>query len=318
MKGKNLLKYALHAAAILGAVWAAIRYIDGEQFTKALHDFDWKWAPVVGLLGIAAVVVKAWRFASLLKKTVEVDRFVAMKAYVAGQSMTLLPGGIAGRSALLKQIGIEVGESGSAVALSSITDQIGFILCAMVSALWFEAARKPALILLAVLAVVSICLGIEAVRSWLGRAVEWILGKFNAAHQWQDFVKGMRKTATPKMLIMGVLNALMAFAMLVFALHLCMYGTGASLPPMVLLLAFSLPTMLGRISALPGGFGVTEVGIVTILDQAPSVRLDQAAAAVLVFRLGTVVLTAAVGAIVYLVAWRKEDKGVKECPAVQS
>ncbi|HSI72378.1 MAG TPA: lysylphosphatidylglycerol synthase transmembrane domain-containing protein [Fimbriimonas sp.] len=304
-RGTKLLKYGLHAAVLLGVIWAGVKTLNGDEVQKALDNFNWWIAPLVCLLGLGSVLIKAWRFATLLKETKEIERSVAMKAYVAGQSMTLLPGGIAARSGLLEQVGVKVEESSPAVALSSITDQLAFILCGSIAAMWFEAARKPVLIFLGFLALIGLLLGIEATRSWLIKMVDVIMGKFNWHEKWRGFVNGMSKTIDAKVIAVGVGNALMSFALLVGALYLCMRGVGESLPFMILLLAYTVPTMVGRISAMPGGFGLTEVGMVGVLDRMPGVRLDQAAAAVLVFRVGTVLFTALVGGILYYTGWRK-------------
>lgn len=299
------MKYALHAAVLLGVVWAGVKYIDGDQFRRALHSFQWGYAPLVAALGLASLFTKAWRFATMLRQTQEIERPTVMKAYIAGQSATLLPGGIAARAGLLDQVGVNVGQSSPSIALSSITDQLGFLVCGIVSALFFEAARKPVLIFLAVLGVISLVLGFEATRTWIVRLLEKVLARFKMLDHWKEFKTSMRETLSVKIVLYGVLNALLAFSFLVLALHFCMTGMGAKVSPMTLLLAFSVPTMLGRIAALPGGFGVTEVGMVGVLDHAANVTLNQAAAAVLVFRLGTVVFTALFGGIVYLLAWPK-------------
>ncbi len=72
--------------------------------------------------------------------------------------------------------------------------------------------------------------------------------------------------------------------------------------------AFALPTMLGRLSALPGGVGVTEAGMIPLIDSAAGVTREQAAAAVAVYRLGSVVFAALIGALVYLFAWRADKE----------
>ncbi|MGV3617683.1 MAG: lysylphosphatidylglycerol synthase transmembrane domain-containing protein [Fimbriimonas sp.] len=302
---KKLLKYLLHVAVLAGVVWAGMKTIDGDQFKRALHEFDWIYAPFIALLGVGSMVVKSWRFSTLLQEVNEIPRSVAMKAYIAGQSMTLLPGGIAARSGLLQQVGVPIEKSSPAVAMSSMTDQLGFLLCGIVASFFFEPARKPVMILLAVLAVIALVLGIEAIRTWLYRLVERLLGRFNMADKWKGFVENMSETLSWRVMAVGIANTLVSFALLVFALHLCMEGVDHSVAPLTLLLAFAVPTMLGRISALPGGIGVTEVGMVGVLDRAPGVPLDSAAAAVLVFRLGSVLFTALVGAVIYFVSWRK-------------
>ncbi len=298
----------LHAAVLGGVIWAAVKTINGNELQKALDNFNWWIMPAVCLLGLGSVMVKAWRFASLLKQVNEIPRSVAMKAYVAGQSMTLLPGGIAARSGLLQQVGIKVEESSPAVALSSMSDQIGFILCASVAAMWFESARKPVLVFLAVLLAIGVVLGVEASRTWLMGAIEKMLKRFKQDGKWRTFIDGMKQTMDLRVLSVGVLNSLMSFTLLVGGLWLCMWAVGHKMHPLILLLAYTVPTMVGRISAMPGGVGLTEVGMVGVLDRMPDVKLDQAVAAVLVFRVSTVLFTALVGAIVYYTSWRKVAK----------
>jgi uncharacterized protein (TIRG00374 family) len=302
------LQYVLHAAVIGGVIWAAFKTINGQELQKALDNFDWWVMPLVCVLGLASVMVKAWRFATLLKQVHDLPRSIAMKAYVAGQSMTLLPGGIAARSGLLQQVGVKVEESSPAVAMSSISDQLGFILCASVAALWFEAARKPVLIFLGFLLLIGIVLGIEASRTWLLNAIEKMLKRFKQDGRWRTFVEGMTQTIDARMVTTGVLNSLMSFALLVGGLWLCMWAVGHKMHPLILLLAYTVPTMVGRISAIPGGVGLTEVGMVGVLDRMPGIKLDEAVAAVLVFRVSTILFTAIVGGIVYYTGWRKVAK----------
>lgn len=305
-KSKNILKYSLHVAVILGVIWAATKTINGDDFARALHNFNWWLAPLVGLLGLASVTIKGWRFAGLLKQVCDLPTATSVKAYVAGQSMTLLPGGIAARAGLLQQVDVPVEKSSPAITLSSVTDQIGFLLCGIVASFWFEPARKPVLALIVALGILAVLLGVEAVRTWLVNLVERILGHFKLQDKWRGFVEHMTTTLSFRVIAVGVINALCAFTCLVLALGLCMAGVGEPVHPLTLLLAFAVPTMLGRISALPGGFGLTEVGMVGILDHAPGVRLDQAAAAVLVFRLGTVVFSALCGGLLYFFGWKRE------------
>jgi uncharacterized protein (TIRG00374 family) len=312
LKVKTAIKYALHLAVLVGLGVAAAKYLNGPQFWDAVHRFNWLYIPLVFLLGLGSVVIKAWRFATLLKRVDPTGRKTTMTAYVAGQSATLLPGGIAARSAMLDQIGIEPADSSPAVALSSISDQIGFILVTLACSIWFEEARKPVLILIGILAVISVLLGIEAVRTWLLDLIEKILGRFNLADEWRGFKESMARTMSWRVLAVGVMNTLMSFALLIFALWLCLKGVEATVAPTTVILAFVLPTMLGRISALPGGVGVTEFGMTGILNAAPNVTLNQAAAAVVIFRLGTIVFTALVGGLIYWFAWRPIVKDKQE------
>jgi uncharacterized protein (TIRG00374 family) len=230
---------------------------------------------------------------------------------MAGQSATLLPGGIAARAGLLEQVGVKPAKSGPAILLSSLTDQAMFIITSIIAALFFESARKPVLIVLGFLIALSILLGIEATRCWLLNTIEAILGKLKLGKFWNGFKESMECTLSWELVLKGLASTAVSFAMLVLALYLCCRGVGAEIWAMTILLAFSLPTMLGRISALPAGVGVTEVGMVAIIDAAPNVTLNQAAAAVAVFRVSTILATALFGGLLYLFNWKKTVK--KEC-----
>jgi uncharacterized protein (TIRG00374 family) len=313
MKSKyKYLQYALHAAVLIGLVVAGLKYVNGEAFTRALRQFNWSYAPIICLLSLFYVLVKGWRFTRMMRHLEEsVPRRMLMRAYVAGQACTLLPGGGAARAALLKQVGIPPAATAAPLAITAFTDQITYFLCTLLAALWFEAARKPVLIFLGVLTVISILLGVEASRTWLLSLMEKLMGRFKLENHWQEFLASLKSVATPGVLLAGLGETAVAFAGLIFALHLTMLGVGAQVPPMTLLLAFALPTMLGRISAMPGGIGVTEAGMVSILDHSAGVSLNQAAAAVAVYRLGTVFFAALVGGAVYLLAWRGNKEKAK-------
>nr|CAA9284784.1 hypothetical protein AVDCRST_MAG63-3881 [uncultured Armatimonadetes bacterium] len=321
MKKVGWVKYLLHAAVLAGLVYAGMKYINGQELTRALHRFDWVYAPFILALSIGYVLVKGSRFVYLLRHLTHASRWTILRGYVAGQACTVLPGGMAARAGILEQAGVPVKDSGAAIAVSSLSDQAMFLVCALVSSLWFDAARKPVLIFLAGLTLVSILLGLEATRTWLLGLVEKILGRFKLLDLWRGFLGSMKEVATPSVLLGGLVNTAFAFALMVVALDLSMRGVGAQVPYDRLLLAFTLPTMLGRISAMPGGVGVTEAGMVGILDTAAGVTLDQAAAAVLIFRVGTVLFAALFGGAVYALGWhgdreRRRSRVKPDGPAV--
>lgn len=308
MKKPKYFNYILHAAVLAGLVFAGVKYINGDAFWDAVQRFDWVYAPFVLGLTTAYVLVKAWRFAFQIRQVTNASRSVVMRGYVAAQAATLLPGGIAARAAILEQANIPVEKSAAAIALSSASDQVVLIGCALVSAIWFDAARKPVFAFLAMLTVLSVVLGIEATRTWFIGVVERLLGKFNLLHHWRHFLESLRTMATPSALLGAVVNAALAAALMVVALDLTLRGLQAHVDYPTQLLAFTLPSLLGRVSALPGGVGVTEAGMVGILNAAPAITREQAAAAVMLFRVGTIVWGAVLGGAVYLFGWRGREE----------
>jgi len=320
MKKTRYLNGILHVAVLAGLIYAGTKYINGDECWRAVRRFNWAYAPLILSLTTAYVLVKGWRFVFLLREFSDINRWVVLRGYVAAQAATLLPGGIAARAGIMEQIGVPLANSGAAVAHSSLADQAVLIACALVSALWFDAARKPALLLLTGLIVLSLLLGIEATRTWLKSIVEWILHRLRLVNLWHDFIESMKQVTTPYNILAGLGNAALAFALMVVALDLCVRGVGAHASYPTLLLAFTLPSLLGRISAMPGGVGVTEAGMVGILDSHPHITLDQAAAAVIIFRIGTVLFAAILGAVVYFFGWRgaAENTDCTPVPAAEA
>jgi uncharacterized protein (TIRG00374 family) len=302
------LKFVLHAAVLLGLIWAGMKYVDGGEFKRALHEFRWINAPLILALGAGSLFLKGWRFSWLLREVAQVNRWVVMRGYIAAQAATLLPGGIAARAAILDQAGVPAGKSGAAIAQSSLSDQAVLLICALASGLWFESARRPAQVLLGVLIVISLLLGIEAARSWLIDAGRWVARRLKVENLWEEFLTSLREMMDFRTWLSSLGNAALALALLVLALHFSIEGIGAHVTPATEILACALPSLLGRISAMPGGFGVTEAGMVGVLDAAPGIVRADAAAAVLIFRLGTILFNALIGAIVYFLAWDGESE----------
>jgi uncharacterized protein (TIRG00374 family) len=303
---KSNLKYLFHACVLAGLVFAGMKYVNGGEMWLALRRFNWMYSPAILFLTLAYMLTKGWRFVTLLGEVEHIRRGVILRGYFAAQAATLLPGGMAARAGILEQAGVPLPTSAAAIAHSSLSDQIVLLGASMISALWFEHARKPILIFLSVLLVVSTLLGIQASRQWLLSLVEWILKKVNLLEHWKKFLDHAAQMANPTAIFMGLANAALATALMVEALHLCMKGMGATVSYPTLLLAFTLPSLMGRVSAMPGGVGVTEAGMIGVLNAAPHVSREQAAAAVLLFRIATVLFAALVGALTYFAGWKGE------------
>jgi uncharacterized protein (TIRG00374 family) len=244
----------------------------------------------------------------MVREVVSIRRTLVLKAYLASQADTLLPGGGAARAGTLAQVGIPASESAAPIAISSLTDQVVFVVCSILAALWFESARRPAAMIIAVLFCISVVLGTEASRNWMLRGIAGLMGRLRLLKPWQEFLESLKCVATPRTILYGIGNAALAAALMIIALDLCARGVRAEIPYETLLLAYTLPAMLGRISAMPGGVGVTETGMIAILDSTPDVTVSQAAAAVMLFRLGTVGFAALLGGFAYLFAWRGRDE----------
>lgn len=306
---KKILTYGMHAVILLGVIYAAVKYLNGAEVLEALRNFDYIFAPLMLALSAGYLLLKAWRFVVLLEPLEErLPRLVTAKAYVAGQAATLLPGGIAARAGLMKQVDVSVAKSSVAIIFSSGLDQAVFILGGLIAALYFPAARTPVLIILGVLAVVAALALWGQTRDFLLTQARRVAGRFNFEEQWERFLDAVPVVLNWKTMGLGLGITLIAFAFKIFTLDFALRGAGLDVPYPSIFLAFILPTMLGRIFPVPGGVGVTEAGMVGFLTSTTQVDPDTATAAVAIFRIATILFQAIIGAALYFVGWSGDDE----------
>ena len=302
------LKYGLHAAVLVGLGIAGFKYLSGEDIWSAIRSFNYVYMPFILLIATLYFVLKAWRFHILLTPFAEVKRGTVMRAYAAGQAATLVPGGIAARVGLLKQADVPVEDSSVPVAFSSLADQTVFIAGALLAAIFFEPARMPAYIILGVLVVVGLLLFIPAVRGGLLSAAEWVTGKFGYKEQLHDFLENVTDLLNPSTILWTLGLTVASVVLEIVALDLTVRGVGESISYATLALAYVLPTMLGRLSGLPAGLGVTEAGMLGFLTSFSPLGVGAATAATVIFRIATAFFRALLGAVVYAVAWQGEEE----------
>lgn len=304
------LKYGLHAAVVIGLVFAGVKYLSGEEIGSALRRFDYFYLPFMLASSSAYFLLKSWRFSMLPRPVSQLPRATAMRAYLSGQAATLLPAGFAARAGLLKQAGVPLEKGSVPTIFSSLTDQVVFMVATLIAAIFFAPARTLAYILLAVVAGVGLLLLIPAVRQVLARLAGWLARKIGVKDKVLAFLENAQELLSWSVLLKVLPVTLLALALEAFTPGLSVRGVGGQIPLPTLLLAYLLPTMLGRLSGLPAGVGVIEAGMVTTLANFSSLGVGGATTATLLFRLATVLYSALVGGAMYLLLWRGDEEGV--------
>jgi uncharacterized protein (TIRG00374 family) len=308
IKGGSALKYLLHAAILIGVGMAAARYLDRDQLLASLQRFDYIYLPLILGASTVYIFLKGWRFVVLMRPVTDVPWGTMVRGYIAGTPATLLPGGVAVRAGLMSQAGVPLEKSAGPVAYSSILDQVIFLLGLFVAAFWVDAARTPALSFLGLLVLFGILLLIPQFRRWLGRAAEWGAKKFNFLERWQQFLSALAQVSAPQVLLVGLFFTLAGLVLQIVMLDLSLRAFGVTLPYPTLFLAYILPAMLGRLSAVPAGVGLTEASMVGFLAASAGTDIELLTAATVIFRLGSVMFDALLGALVYFFFWGGEKE----------
>lgn len=308
---KNWLKYGLNLAVLVGIAIAAVQYLNGQEVVSALREFQYVYAPFILALSALYLALKAWRFHVFLAPFASTDRSTVMRAYAAGQPATLIPGGIAARVGLLDQAEVEVEDSTVAVTFSSVLDQAVFLAAAIAAAVFFAPARLPAAILGGAVLVAGLLLLVPALRGGAARAASWAARKVGQEDTWHAFTDNVGDLLTGRALWLAVAITAATMVVEVVALDLTIRGLAEPVGYSTLALAYVLPTMLGRLSGLPAGLGVTEAGMVGFLVGFSPLGTATATAVAVVFRIGTIFFRALLGLVVYLVAWRGDAEDAR-------
>ena len=322
-KNGKYLQYTLTAVIPIGLIWAVVKYVNGAEVWAALQRFQHIFLRFVLALTLVIFLFKAWRFTVLMSPfSQDLPKLVVFKAFLAGQAATLLPGGVASRIGLMKQADVPVSESSVPVLVHSGWDQAVFLLCALVVALWFPGARRPVLVILGVLGIITLLLIVPPTRQWLGNLVERIASRFNHAEQWQRFLEAVPQVFTRQIVIASFLITVVSLVVFTATLAITLRGFELSVSFPVLFLAVILPTMLGRIIPVPAGVGVTDASMVGFLTTLGGLDTNITVAAVAVFRIVTIVFPALLGTLVYFFWWRggKELGGrdLQKSPSIEA
>lgn len=250
---KRVAKYGFYAFVLVSLGVAARKYLSGEAVLAALEVFNWPYTPLILGLTVVYLLLKGARFVVFLNPLVEYGRWAVLRAYLAGQVATLLPAGGAARVVVLEQVGVSLPKGGAAVLFASLTDQAVLISGVLLSAIWFEEARLPALVALAVLAALAALGWFRPTRTRLLGAAAWLMEKVGLEEKWRSFQSAFDEGITLGVVLRGLAFTAAAFALMPLVLGLVLRGFGLTVSPGTLVLAYVLPTLLGRLSSLPGG-----------------------------------------------------------------
>jgi uncharacterized protein (TIRG00374 family) len=310
-KGK-FLKHIFSLIMVAGLAVAAYKYLDIHLMVKAWKKFSWSSLVVLLALPLGYMIAKSWRFLLLMRAAdPEVEAGPVVRGFVASQALSLLPVGFAARSAMLTQAGIPAERSVGPVLANSFTDQFVLLVSGLFLAVWYPKLRMASLVLTAILAVSGLALRYEPSRAKILGMLEWLAVKVKQEEKLEEFLVACGAMASlslmARTLTLSVLANLASYGILCVVVR--SLGFEAEYWPLGA--AFVIPNLLGRMSPLPAGAGVTEAGMVGFMAETTAMNASQAAAAVALMRLFDVVVPALYGGIVYLFAWRgeKEDAG---------
>jgi uncharacterized membrane protein YbhN (UPF0104 family) len=283
---KNALRGIVLVAALVAVVALGLGlYADFGRLGDELASFRWELFPLALALTALNYLLRFWRWQRYLARLeIEVPTGRSFAIFVAGLSGTITPAklGEVLKCALLKRsFGVPVRRSVPIVLAERVTDASGVVVLAVAAG---AGANRWPLLALALAGVAAIVL---VVRSPL-------LERFSRLGEAPEAARALLETRL--LLGMTVLSAVSWFFECLAA-YVCVRGLRLDLSLVDTVVVFSLGSLAGALSFLPGGLGVAEGSMTGLIRVLGDVSRAGAVAATVLIRAATLWFAVALGLV---------------------
>jgi glycosyltransferase 2 family protein len=280
---------------------------DLSQVGKLILDFNWRVYPLALLLTLFNYTLRFFKWHYYLGQ-IGIKKIAwtqSLRLFVAGFPLAVTPGkaGEALKGVWLKNIsGLPVGRGISVVLAERISDGLAVLALSSLGVIAYPQYWPAFAIILVFLLAIVVLSQIRPVALWLLSLGEKVPVVKRFVHGLREFYEGSFSLFRPGSTAIAVLLGTVSWLGEGIGFYLILIGLGLTpganlLSVAVFVLAFS--TVVGAVSALPGGLGAAEASIAGMLTLLLGVHPAVAAAATLLIRLATLWFGVGLG----LLAW---------------
>jgi len=299
--GRHLKRSIVLVVALAVAVTLGLGlYADFGKVGEELRSFDWALFPLAAALTAINYLIRFVRWQVYLGRVeIRIPVVRSFWIFIAGLTMTITPaklGELIKCGLLKRSFGVPVRRSAPVVLAERVTDATGVIVLAVIGGAGTD--RWPLL----VVALVGVVAAVVIIRSPL-------LERFA--------VLGEAPEAARVLLTMPLLAAMTGVSAVSWffeclAAYVCVRGLDLGLSLADTIVVFSLGSLAGALSFLPGGVGVAETSMTALIRALGDVSRAAAVAATVLIRLATLWFAVAIG----LVGLAVEQRLARKAPAV--
>ncbi|NIM96308.1 MAG: flippase-like domain-containing protein [Anaerolineales bacterium] len=305
---KNILRKLLTGLLLGFIVFLAVALFgDIRQVGSRLKGFDWRLVPLILGCTLFNYLLRfgKWHYYLGLIGIRDLPTMESARIFVAGFPLAVTPGkvGEALKGLWLNDAtGIAVALGVTVVLAERISDGLAVLALSTLGVIAYPRYWPAFAAVLGILILFIIITQIRPLALWLIKFSERlpVVNRFSALIL--DFYEGTYTLFRPAPVIIAVTMGTVAWLGEGIALYLILLGLGE--PPgwepfslAVFTLAFS--TVIGAVSALPGGLGAAEASIAGMLTLLAGLSADNAAAATLLIRFATLWFGVALGLVVW-------------------
>lgn len=270
--------------------------------------FKWVYFPLVLLLTLFNYILRFFKWHFYLG-LVGVNNYPLLKSarlFLAGFPLAVTPGKVGEALKgvwLQKETGLPLSKGISVVLAERISDGLGVLLLSTLGVIAYPRYWPVFAIVLGGLIFLILIIQIRPAALWLldlGDKIPLIKGFSNGL---REFYEGSYALFRPKAILVAVSLGTISWLGEGIGMYLVLLGLGVApgwgtLSIAIFVLAFS--TVIGAISALPGGLGATEASIAGMLTLLLNLSRDSSAAATLIIRFATLWFAVLIGLAVWV------------------
>lgn len=320
------LRNKIFISIVFGIIIVAVlaMFADLPSTLAALQRFAWRYLPLI--LGLTLInyglrFVK-WHYYLGQIDAGHVSLRDSLKIFVAGFTMVMTPGKVGElyKAWALKETNdVAISRAAPIVLAERLTDGLAMVILASAGLVLYR--YGAAMLLGVVLAMLGFVVVVQTrpLALWFLRQGERIPLVARFAHGLHEFYESAYVLLGLKNLAIAVGLGVISWGAEGAALYFVLLGLGFVGTPALLVQAVSAlssSTILGAISFLPGGLGVTDGSLTGLLLLLTDTGADTAVAATLLIRLATLWFGVVLG-ILTLVAYRRELLPATSAPAEQ-
>jgi uncharacterized protein (TIRG00374 family) len=302
-----LIGVAAGVAVYVGfTVWA-----DARNVGRALASFAWTAALAGVGLALCNYLVRFVRWHYYLRVLgLEVPAGESLLVFLGGFALTVTPGklGEAVKAFLLRESrGIPAARTAPIVIAERFTDLLGLLLLTGAGVFTFEVDRRFLAAGAVLIGLGLLVVSVESVAAFALRLLARLPGLGRFAHKLEEFYRATAALLRPGPLVVAVALSVVSWSFECLAFWLVVRGfPGATLALRAAVFIYSTMTVAGALSFLPGGLGVTEMGMLALLGKlGTGTGRSVAAAATFVTRACTLWFAVAVGLVALLLFVRR-------------
>lgn len=296
IKKKILISVVIAALSYL----ALTIYLDSDKVVESFRNFNWLLIPLLLVLSFGNYLTRFFKWQYYLKLIrVDVNFKDSFSIFMSGLIMSVTPGkfGELLKSYLIKQVnGTSISKTAPIVFAERATDFLSLTLIALIGAYHFNYGKTVTLIILLIL--ISLILMLtnkkiaDKILSYLSniKVFKNHLQKIKNAYE-SSFVLFKLKS----LLLMTALS-IVSWGFEAFGFYLILTYYQSEINLLWSFFSYSFSTIVGAVSMLPGGIGVTE-GSLTLLLINKGLSDNDALAATFIVRVVTLWFAVLVGVI---------------------